>query len=378
MLKVPSREELYPAVTSYLQNLNAIIMYTYTYEDGYWTTHWKWDGSEDSFVSGTQSSSIEYSKTEIFPIKNVCMYYGYSEDTNYRNDEMSKEDVFLEVYSSIKNSKKLWTAIVNGYNRKERELLGHLIDDTYKSALSAILEYLTKIFPIYGKIMYDWAEEWKGKHSFHISSCDLDSFLSHGTPLFSRMERILGSDMKDKYEKYNRPDIRGVDAIRLKEQLLSINLYLCQRIANVLEKNYISHIELSVYDTETIDREGMLLSIDEKTIYGITGIRLQEITIPSTVTHIGDGAFFGCKQLKKIQFLGVVTHIGHDAFRGVQADVYGDFSKISFFGYNTSRSKITINGETKAINEWSYLYNKKTIDDTDITMKKIHIEHEDE
>ena len=38
----------------------------------------------------------------------------------------------------------------------------------------------------------------------------------------------------------------------------------------------------------------------------------------------------------------------------------------------------TINGETKTITEWSYLFNKKTIDEIDINMNDIYINHEDE
>lgn len=46
----------------------------------------------------------------------------------------------------------------------------------------------------------------------------------------------------------------------------------------------------------------------------ISRSNLQQITIPNTVTHIGDRAFCGCENLQQITIPNSVTHIGDDAF----------------------------------------------------------------
>jgi hypothetical protein len=141
----------------------------------------------------------------------------------------------------------------------------------------------------------------------------------------------------------------------------------------MINENFSPH-KIDVYDIATVYKNNMILSADEKILLSVDKY-CSTINIPISVTHIGDGAFDGCENLKKIIFLGPITHIGHDVFSYVNYEITGDLSLISKFGYNNSPSKITINGETKTITEWSYLFNKKTIDEIDIKMDDIHINH---
>ena len=380
MSKVPSREELSTEVTSFLQNLKPSIKYTFTYEDGYWHTRWKWDGSEDSYISPKSSSVIECSLTHGPSFKGVpSFYWGYSGlGREYSRDEMSKEDICLEVYSCLQNSRRFWESLISVLKKREHEIVQKFVDVLYNSALSEVSQYFITLFPIYGKAMVDWSEEWKSKHCMHIGPSEIDSVLLYGSLSLGRYERTLERMDDDKYEKYHRPDIGGVNAVRLKAHLLDINLYLLKSIANVIDNKCASRIKLNVFDTEVIDKDGLILSADEKILYAIADPYKWEVIVPSSVTHIGDGAFVGCRNLKKVQFLGYITHIGHDVFRGVRPDIYGDFSQLSYIGYNMSSLEIVVNGESKTIAEWSYLYNKEIIDNTEITIKEVHIEHDDD
>ena len=44
--------------------------------------------------------------------------------------------------------------------------------------------------------------------------------------------------------------------------------------------------------------------------------RLTEVTLPNTLTHMGDYAFYGCTTLKDVTLPNKLTHIGIEAFRG--------------------------------------------------------------
>ena len=371
--KVLSRTELCSMVSSYLQNQKPSIMYTHTYEDGYWATRWKWDGSEDYWVNSKSSSDIECSQNQNFSFGDISFpwrYWGYNEDIH------SKEDVFLEVYSFLRNSRKFWETLVNVFRRKEYELLQNFIDRICKSVFTEILQYFVTMFPIYGKVMCNFSQDWKEKYSFYITNYDIEGFLSRGISLSERLERIFAGI--DKCKQCNKLNIKGVNILGLEKHLLDVSLYLYQSVANMIEDRYVPCKKFSAFDYETINKDGMLLSCDEKVLYAITDQEKQEIIVPSSVTHVGDGAFVGCNQLKTVQFLGSIIYIGHDVLRGIQPEICGDFSQLSFMGYNTSCSNMTINGEMKKIKEWSLFYNKKDFEETDIIMKEIHIKHDDD
>jgi hypothetical protein len=58
------------------------------------------------------------------------------------------------------------------------------------------------------------------------------------------------------------------------------------------------------------------LSEDGKTIIGVKDKNVTLITIPNSVTTIGDWAFWGCSSLQSIDIPNRVTTIGNDAFSG--------------------------------------------------------------
>ena len=58
------------------------------------------------------------------------------------------------------------------------------------------------------------------------------------------------------------------------------------------------------------------LSEDGKTIIGVKDKNVTLITIPNSVTTIGDYAFCGCSSLQSIDIPNSVTTIGNDAFSG--------------------------------------------------------------
>lgn len=378
MSNVPTREVIKPAVISFLQNLKPTISYTYEFEEGYWSTRWKWDGSEDSYNHPRSSSKIECS-LEHFTFRGTTIYWGYYEDGFLRNneDEMDKNEIFMEVYSNLLNSRKFWNVIIYQYQKKEIDLLLSFINKTCESALKEIMQYLNIIFPKYGKTMFDWAEAWVKKHNFYIDGMSIKFFLLNKTPLPNILKKFQFINNGNKYEKYDRPEITGVNVVNLKKDLLDIYLYLYQNLISIIENRYTSHVQLNAYDSEVINENNITLSYDRKTLLSVDN-NCTEISIPKTVTQIHDGALDDCKNLTKINFTGPITHIGNHVFRNVKLEIIGDFSHLTYIGFNRSHVKLSINGVTKTITEWSYYYNKHLVDNTIININKEYIRHDDD
>lgn len=399
--KLTTREELYPAVTSYLRGIKPVIKYRYTFEEGYSYTRWKWDGSEDSYQNPKSSSIIECSFLEKFAFKGMQIWWGYSRNytCTYRAAKMSKSEVFLEVNSNLHNSRKFWNEINDYYVRirsdyhsKETKMHKQCIANIFHSALTEIKQYLTLEFPLYGKTMYEWVEDWTKNLSYPMNV--ISDYILLKAPLSQDIETLIESSKKEPPGYVNRPNITGVNVVELKYKILDIYSYLYRNLLHLIESrnNSQNHINafneeklssfftkgtiISAFDKEIIYRNNMTLSSDEKTLLCIDKNSV-EVEIPSSVTHINDGALDGCINLKKISFLGPIYHIGHHVFNGHMLDIAGDFSHLSFLGYNNSSSKITINGTTQTITEWSYQYNKKEIDNADIKIEDIYIKQED-
>ena len=395
LLNVPTREDLYPAVTSYLKGLKPSIKYTYTYVEGYSYTRYKWDGSEDTYMSPTSSSDIVCSLTKQFSYKGTQFRWGYYHNRTNHDPKMSKVDVVIEINSKLLNSRGFWEMINNHYtnnkseyNRKEAELLANYITNICNSVLIKIKQYLMIEFPLYGKTIYEWAE----KHCSLRNPVNYQNLRS--TPLSQDIEKLIEFSKTDKFSNIYPPQITGTNVIELKHGLLDIYSYLYRNLLLLIESRYPSQVHInafnkenfintfkteniiSAFDKEAIHRNNLTLSSDEKTLLCVDK-NCVEVEIPSSVTHINDGAFDGCINLKKIVFLGPVHHIGHHVFNQYIPNIEGDFSHLSFLGYNHSSSNITINGTIQTITEWSYQYNKKEIDNADIKMEDIYIKQED-
>lgn len=376
MSKVPSREDLSPIVNSFLQNLKPSITYAHIFEEGYSITRYKWDGSEEQYISPQERYHITCSVPNKFIFNDVSIHWGYNRRREFLPSKISKESAILEVYSSIHNSKRFWNDLVDVYLKKMVESILNFINKVCQNVLTEILQDLSTRYPIYGTQMFTWAEKWKQKNNFFIGSYEIKCFILNKSSLSTNWDKTFERIIQDKYEPYNRPEITGVNVVRLKKDLIDIYIYLYRNLFTMINENSSPHT-IDVYDIATVYKNNMILSADEKILLSVDEY-CSNINIPISVTHIGDGAFNGCKNLKEINFLGPITHIGHDVFSYVNYEITGDLSQISKFGYNNSPSKITINGETKTITEWSYLFNKKTIDEIDINMDDIYINHEDD
>ena len=78
-------------------------------------------------------------------------------------------------------------------------------------------------------------------------------------------------------------------------------------------------------------------SIGDRAFYGCSS--LSEIVIPSSVTSIGDRAFYGCRSLSEIVIPSCVTSIGKGAFRGCY-----------------SLSEIVIPSSVTSIGDWAFSF----------------------
>lgn len=349
---IPSDDELNRKMLEFLQDEKPLLHYTHTEEDGYWYTQWKWDGSEDRFRSGSDSSLFESKNS--FVLKKVFVDFSYSKKGCgcYDEDLKSKNDVVLTIYSLLKNKRYIWKKIVDARDRRFADLINDMSANISKSLQSVVLnnlqQYLSEFLPIYGKNIYKILE-----------------------PIFCK--QITGWDI----DKLELPWIPGVDYKVLREQIRELHRYIHQSAKLQIEQRcYRNFDDLKTKVINEVD--GMRLSSDKSVLYEITNSRVEQIVIPESVICIEDGAFASCPYLKRIEFLGKIEHIGNEVFCNNKPEIIGDFPKLSFFGYNTTTANMTINNETRTIKEWSYQYNKDIIENTEMTIKRIHIKHEDE
>ncbi|MCQ2310502.1 MAG: leucine-rich repeat domain-containing protein [Paludibacteraceae bacterium] len=366
LCSIPSYDELHSAFMSFLQSEKPSIVYTHTIEDGYWHTRWKWDGSEDYWVAGKEYSDFEVHN--VFSIKGISVNIGHvgayssshNGSGNYDEDIQSKNRRVLGQYEALKDRRSLCDKINASCKRKREELIKKITTDIHSAIkqpiLDELIQYLTLRFPLYGEGISNLLTTLSKKnYEFVDNSC------------YNRILAKMYIPM---------PNMNS-----LKENLLIINRYMLNAISvyvEDLQSLKFKNIILNPFSAETKEQDGLILSLDESILYAIIDTNLQEIIIPESVTSIGDGAFNDCLKLQKIHFLGSITRIGHGAFLNTKSQICGDFSKLSFLGFNTSTSILSINNQSKTIAEWSYLFNQTIIDNTEITIKKIHIEHQDD
>ena len=92
---------------------------------------------------------------------------------------------------------------------------------------------------------------------------------------------------------------------------------------------------------------------------------LTSITIPDSVTSIGDGAFSRCARLKKIRFLGNAPTIGSSVFASVSLDALISISK-NANGFGTSFGGIMIEGASVlSLLSYEVIDDKITVTDCD-------------
>lgn len=368
MSKIPSREELLPSVLDFLENLIPSIRHTHVDEEGYEYTCYKWDGSEDKYNPGTSYDNISC-KLQNPSFRGIINWSDHI-FPKLSYSRMDDKEIVLMVYTFLHNSQIFWNRLINAYANEVTIILKKFIENTCKSVLAEVEKYLITAFPSYGKRMYDWAEELVIKKNYFVDPNALKNFILNTKGWDNQIE----NDIKYAFRGYHRPKIKGVNVIQLKSVFTEIFIYLFQYLATTLNNRSVP-FKIKAFDTEVIYKNNMILSADEKILYSVK----QEaynffVTIPQSVTHISDGAFKDCDHLIDITFLGAITHIGHDVFKNCP-NIIGDFSQLSSMGYNYSGPKITINGLTRTISEWSYFFNKKIIDAQEVKREYITIPH---
>lgn len=133
-------------------------------------------------------------------------------------------------------------------------------------------------------------------------------------------------------------------------------------------------VNICSHPSDAQERNGLLLSSDGSVLYAVTDTNVEALVIPASVSAVGDGAFMGCTRLRSVRFLGGITKIGHGVFTD-DMHIEGDFSHLSYIGYNTSASAISIGDRTESIVDWAYVFNKDEIDSIEIKVEIVHIQH---
>ncbi|MBO5772499.1 MAG: leucine-rich repeat domain-containing protein [Clostridia bacterium] len=91
------------------------------------------------------------------------------------------------------------------------------------------------------------------------------------------------------------------------------------------------------------------------------GENLEKITLPSTITKIGDNAFFGCKYLQRIDLPDALTHIGNQAFVGCSLiellHVGGNVDFIGEYAFQNCTSLSSVVFEEGATTLGTYTFN---------------------
>lgn len=157
----------------------------------------------------------------------------------------------------------------------------------------------------------------------------------------------------------------------------SIRQFIYATVSQIVNDNYrAKHIDVNIcsHPSDVQELNGLLLSSDGSVLYAVTDTDVEALVIPASVSAVGDGAFMGCTRLRSVRFLGGLTKIGHGVFTNDML-IEGDFSHLSYIGYNASASAISIGDQTKPIVDWAYMFNKDEIDSIEIKVDIVHIEH---
>ena len=125
------------------------------------------------------------------------------------------------------------------------------------------------------------------------------------------------------------------------------------------------------YEVTSITLPDSVTSIGDYKFSGCTS--LESITIPDSVTNIGYSAFENCTSLESITIPDSVTNIGYSAFEGCKKLKYNDYDNAHYLGnkdnpyvvlinaFNTDITSCIINSNTKIINKKAFLKCEKLI-----------------
>ena len=108
---------------------------------------------------------------------------------------------------------------------------------------------------------------------------------------------------------------------------------VCQSLQSITLPDSVTHIGSNPFvlsGIKEIISRSVHFKVQDSCLYNADGTHLisyfgdeKSVTLPDSVTHIGDSAFWGCSSLQSITLPDSVTHIGHHAFLG-----YGSLQRI--------------------------------------------------
>lgn len=338
-------EEVKHDVMTFFDKLKPVVVYKHTLDDAHEKQQrYKWDGSEYDYISSsiyaTIGSELKF-LTKGFHKELKCTI-DYS--TDYEKALLLRDEMCLIVYSSLRNSKSLWKDISKHYRYYEDEFLRNLKYRLYEVmkpiVIDALRLYFSKNVPYHGTYIIKALEELNYNES---------QYLFFSFPCYC-------------------DDIESI-----RNQLKELDLFHCINAAiytNISKQKIISNIYNYYEDKEEVN--GLLLSKDGSILYDVVSCQLKEIIIPDSVKIIEDGAFENCRQ-SKIHFLGHINYIGHGVFNHGDYEIIGDFSELSYVGYNISNCHIKVKNEIRTIKELAYHYNKEKIKSTKLLFEKYHI-----
>lgn len=355
--ELPSYDEIYQSVVDFVNNVKPSIIYTHKTIEGYWKTRCKWDSCEEYYVDGKEFSNFESKNCLSFKDDTIDINFHTAGSGNYEQDIQRKYDFIFSVCSFLKNKTFVWHKIISHYSKRRHDILQHLINDAANKVckslqpniLSALSKYMHTIFPVLGETFYKYIE------------------MQYFNPTIQHEEE---QKVIDEIRKFN-----VIGSIKVDYKVLFRKLkWVAQYVFSCSEREIVKRAEiktpLSFYEYHTIEDDGLLMSMDRTHLYRVINRNLQEVIIPQTITYIEDDAFCGCNNLTIVRFLGSIVYIGHNVFSDKQLEINGDFTNLKYVGFNNNVSNLKMSNEIRSIREWSYLFNKYTIENAEFTIIK--------
>lgn len=348
--EIPSHQECYNAIATFLNTEKIQIKYSYVYTPAHTETryHYKWDDVEDYDVYIGECIESRFQSHNYFKLKSIVLDMSFQCDgsKDYETAIRNKSQTIVSFYENLRNKRALCDKINYEREKKRANLIRNLIRTVQTDFRQPIIDSLTQYFT--------------------------SQFKHYGPEIIRSLGIIYDRGRIDDKELsyYALPQL---DSQKLQKNLADINNYINHLILSFINENLnnkVVHIEISAFPSDHIEENGIILSRDKTTLYAITNTNISELIIPDSICVLGDGSLSGCPNLKKIKFLGKIKHIGNGVFGN--AEIEGDFSQLQSLGFNTSSFELTIGNQKKSIADWSYIYNKTTIDNTEMEIDKVY------